>query len=244
MAEDFEETLKQHGIGVEIDHFCLASNMEQPVLFSVMGEVESILRAAPAAYMHAPFNELHPAAIDPQALSLVHHRLEQAYLLAESCGIHHMVVHSGYLPHVYFKEWHIERSIEFWDRFMAGKPKHFHIYIENVLEEEPYMLAELYQGIESVNVHGCLDTGHANCRSNVSVAEWAKVLSPYLGHVHLHNNRGDHDFHMPPGEGTADLQEVIDILEGAEKRDRPVTYTLECSQSREGYRWLEESGFL
>ncbi|MGI6258055.1 MAG: sugar phosphate isomerase/epimerase family protein [Anaerovoracaceae bacterium] len=241
MADDFEETLATHGIGVEIDHFCTASNMDAPKYAAVDQDVRGILRDVPRAFFHGPFNELHPAAIDPEALKLAYRRLEQAYEVAQGYGIHRMVVHSGYLPFVHFKEWHLERSIEFWTRFMDDKPARFHIYIENVLEDEPYMMADLLKALNHPNIHGCLDTGHATCMSKLPVEVWAKVLSPYIGHVHLHNNDGTFDHHLSPGEGRANLKEVVEILE---KEDREITYTLECRNSMDGYDWLVSNGFL
>ena len=48
--------------------------------------------------LHAPFNELHPAAIDPLAKDLARHRMEQAYTACKDLGVSKMVVHSGYVP--------------------------------------------------------------------------------------------------------------------------------------------------
>lgn len=244
MAKDFEDTMAE-GIGVEIDHFCTAYNMDEPSYSFVHEDVESILMKAPRAILHAPFNELHPAAIDPQALELAYRRLEQVYMLTQKYGIHHLVVHSGYLPFVYFKEWHTERSVKFWSCFMEDKPGDFHIYIENVLEDEPYMMEKLLWQLKNKNIHGCLDTGHANCMSSIPLEEWANVLAPYMGHVHLHNNHGSSDLHGAPEQGTADLAKTVEILHN--KKDaigRPITFTLECIPSMEGYNWLLEKGFL
>jgi sugar phosphate isomerase/epimerase len=241
MADDFKETIAKYGVGVEIDHFCTAVNMEDPQFSKLDGEVRDALTGTEKAYFHAPFNELHPAAIDPLALELAYKRLEQAYQLARLYDICHMVVHSGYLPFVHFKEWHLDRSLEFWSRFMKDKPESFHIYIENVLEDEPYMLADLLSGLKRNNIHCCLDMGHANCMSEVPLEEWVSVLAPFTSHVHLHNNDGSYDYHQPPGKGTGNVEKAVEILEG---EDTSITYTLECSNSLEGFTWLEESGFL
>lgn len=244
MADDFRETSERYNTGIEIDHYCMASNMDEPAFPVVHAQVERILSGKVHAVLHAPFNELHPAAIDPRALELAERRLEEAYEVACSHGIHRMVVHSGYLPFVYFKKWHIKRSIAFWERFMRNKPEHFHIYIENVLEDEPYMLAEMFEALDQKNIHCCLDTGHANCMSDVPVEEWARALAPFIGHVHLHNNNGEHDLHASLDDGTANLARALEILELSERNGRQTTYTLECRKSMESYQWLESNGFI
>ena len=63
------------------------------------------------------FNELYPAAIDPQIQRIAYKRYEQAYHLAKDVyGIEKMVVHSGYVPRIYYKQWHHEKSQEWLDK--------------------------------------------------------------------------------------------------------------------------------
>ena len=55
-----------------------------------------------------------------------------------------MVVHSGFLPIMYFDEWHVKQSIEFWTEYMQDKPDYFNIYIENVFDPNPEPLVEIW----------------------------------------------------------------------------------------------------
>ncbi|MFR8854973.1 MAG: hypothetical protein ACLVHQ_08755 [Oscillospiraceae bacterium] len=90
-----------------------------------------------------------------------------------------MVVHNGWLPFIYFKEWQSENGALFWQDFMADKPEDFSIYIENVLEDEPYMMKDMMSRITDDRIKICLDTGHANAMTSedISVEKWIEVLS-------------------------------------------------------------------
>ena len=153
-----------------------------------------------------------------------------------------MVVHSGYVPFVFFKSWHTDRSVEFWQEFMSDKPEDFHIYIENVLEDEPYMMGSLIERIADDRVGLCLDTGHANAAGTVDIKEWFEVLGSCTGHIHLHNNNGEADEHNPPAAGSMDMDKVMEYIDTYCSSD--TTITIEAYDLAASFRWLEERGYI
>ncbi len=58
----------------------------------------------------------------------------------------------------------------------------------------------------------CFDLGHFHILGG-SPRQYIQALLPRLIHVHLHDNRGDWDAHLPLGEGTAPWQETLSALE-------------------------------
>ena len=133
------------------------------------------MRHADRFVLHAPFNELCPSAIDPLVLDIARRRYAQAFQLADGYGIRRMVVHSGYVPLVYFKEYFVERSVEFWRAYLADKPDDFSINIENVLEDEPDMLIDIARGVDDPRFKLCFDIGHANITKNgLDIMEWTQ----------------------------------------------------------------------
>lgn len=242
VADDAEAVAAQYGLGLELAEFCTASNMDDDFDHWDMKVREKIKRTQ-RLVLHAPFNELCPAAIDPLALDLAYKRYHQAYLLAKSYGIKRMVAHSGYMPFVYFKEYFIERSVEFWKNILSDKPEDFTVVLENVLEDEPFMLVEIIKGVEDERLKLCLDIGHANItKKNLTVLEWVEAVLPYLGHVHLHNNFDWPDSHNALDIGDMDLQLLLArIIKGAPK----ATVTLEIREScRSSAEWLNSFGFI
>lgn len=69
-----------------------------------------------------------------------------------------------------------------------------------------YLLGE----ISTCHVGTCLDTGHAHLANELRLV--IQKLSGHLKLVHINDNRGDWDAHLPPGEGTIDWPWVIQEL--------------------------------
>ncbi|HML38802.1 MAG TPA: TIM barrel protein [Bacillota bacterium] len=242
MADDAVQIAEEYGIGLEIDEFCTAANMDAENFDLVDRSARKKMEGASRHIFHAPFNELFPSAIDPMALRLAYQRLNQAYELAKQYGISRMVVHSGYVPYVYFKSWFLERSVEFWRTFMADKPEDFHIMIENVLEDEPHTLAKLIGAIGDRRVRACLDIGHANCTTSLDLMEWVRALGPCLSHVHIHNNCREYDNHDPLGRGDIDMDLILKGL--MQHAAAGATYTIENLKCADSLKWLSENGWI
>ncbi len=197
--------IDEYGIGVELDQFCQAEKMDEPLAKATCLEIDGLLAKARKCILHAPFSELFPAAIDPRARLLAMERLQQAAGYVVEYGAEKMVVHSGYVPLIFHKEWHEDRSVEFWQEMMADRSDGLHIVIENVIDDEPYMMAGMMERIKIPDIRLCLDVGHASCVGSVQPREWLEVLAPYIGHIHLHNNDGTYDYHGPVFDGKTDM---------------------------------------
>ena len=188
IAPDCGEMAEKYGLGLECDAFCTAANLEDP---AVIRQAAGQMAAVGHRVLHAPFNELCPAAIDPEVRRITRMRYEQAWAMAQRLGASRMVVHSGYIPLIYFPQWFVEQSVQFWKDFLRDKPADCRILLENVLEPEPDMDLELVRRVNDPRLKLCLDLGHANSQvSETPVEAWVRRWAPCLGHVHLHNNGG------------------------------------------------------
>ena len=63
----------------------------------------------------------------------------------------------------------------------------------------------------SQNIGTCLDTGHAHLAGDLPMAIYK--LSCHLRMIHINDNKGDWDGHLPPGEGDIDWKDVMTQLE-------------------------------
>ncbi|SHH94390.1 Sugar phosphate isomerase/epimerase [Sporobacter termitidis DSM 10068] len=242
VAGDAAPVAAEYGLGLELAEFCTASNMDAD--FNEWDAVaREKMKSADRLVLHAAFNELCPAAIDPLVLDIAKRRYRQAYELAAGYGIRRIVAHSGYVPFVYFKQYFVDRSVEFWQEFLSDKPADLTVVLENVLEDEPFMLIDVVKGVGDPRLRLCLDVGHANItKKDVTMEEWARAVVPYLGHAHLHNNRGWPDSHDPLFDGDMDLEALLHILAGGAP---DATLTLEIRDScRSSVEWLANKGFL
>ncbi len=242
VAEDAAAVAAEYNLGLELAEFCTASNMD--IGFDQWDAVaRDKLRRSDRHILHAAFNELCPAAIDPLVLDITRKRYYQAYELAGTYGIRRMVVHSGYMPYVYFKRYFIDRSVAFWKDFLSEKPADLTVVLENVLEDEPYLLIEVVKEIGDARLKLCLDAGHANInRKDITMEAGVEAVIPYLGHVHLHNNRGWPDDHQPLHDGDMDMESLMRLISAGAPE---ATITLEIREScRSSVKWLVEKGFL
>jgi len=236
------ETLAaEYGIGLELAEFCEARQLDAPD-DTLMDSVRRKTAMAPAGVFHAPFSELCPAAIDPLVRQVTLRRYRQSVALARELGIHRLVIHSGFVPIVYFREWFVPESVKFWRELLPALPPDTEILLENVMEEGPGPLLDILEQLNEPRIRMCLDVGHANdFLSKTPVLEWVRRCAPFTSHVHLHNNEGGWDTHSPLGEGTIPMKEVIDYLE---ENAPGVTYTLENMDAAPSLVWLTENGFL
>ena len=186
-----------------------------------------------AAFCYAPNLE------DPAVLSAV--RSDMAADLAQDLGVRRLVIHGGFVPQVYFPEWYVEQSVLFWREFLRQLPQDMTVALENVMEPQPRLLAEIARQVDDPRLGLCLDIGHANTFvSRVPPLEWVAPMAPWLRHVHLHNNAGHDDLHDPLGQGTLAMEQVLDtILELCPA----ATFTLENQDCGPSLVWLREHGY-
>ena len=247
-TENSVEAARCYGIGLELNHTCISENLDdapevrQSLLAQMASDIEK--SGTQNLFMHGPFTEIYPAAIDPRAREFGRKRLDQAFEAARSLNIHNMVVHNGWLPFIYFKEWQAEKGSEFWMDYIEDKPADFRIYVENVLEDEPYMMADMMKKIDDPRIRLCLDVGHAHAvtSADIPVETWIEVLSPWLGHFHLHNNDGTGDQHNIFAEGTMDMDKILRTIRANCSKD--VTFTIEAREAVACTEWLKIHGWL
>jgi len=239
ISEGCREAAKRYGLGLECDTFCTAVNLEDKD--SIWQAVQQ-LADSERRVLHAPFNELCPAAIEPEVVKITRMRYEQAWAMAQKLGTNRMVVHSGFIPLIYFPEWFVEKSVAFWKDFLQDKPENAEFLLENVLEGEPDMTASIVEAVDDPRFKLCLDIGHANCEvSNIPVETWVRRWAPRLGHVHIHNNEGGWDIHDHLYRGTIPMQEILTLLDELAPR---ATWTLETLEAAPSCQWLAAQGWI
>ena len=248
-SEGALKVAKDFGVGPEINHTCISEELDPSNRRNLLAQIRKDIAAAGVSdpsglFLHGPFTEIHPAAIDYRARQMGMERLNEAYEVAAALGINRMVVHTGWIPFIYFKSWQAEKGAEFWQKFMSDKPSDFHIYVENVLDDEPYMLLDMMKRIDNPSIKLCLDTGHANATTSpeLPVEKWIEVLGSHIGHFHLHNNDGTGDSHSPFDCGSMDMNSIFSAIN--KFCDDDVTLTIEARDARACLCWLDKNNYL
>lgn len=231
---------KAHGLGLEIAEFCTPWYLDTQRDYADRLLREK-LTSADRFVLHAPFSELFPCAIDPKVRAVAAERYRQVIDAAKSCGAAKVVVHAGYNPYIYFPVWYTEQSVTFWREFAREIPADMVFCLENVLEEEPEMLAEIVRQVDDPRVRLCLDSGHVNAYAKAPIDRWLTACAGLIGHFHLHNNDGSRDSHSQLFQGSLPMEELLGTI-GADFAD--ATVTLELMDAAPSVRWLLEQGAL
>jgi len=168
--------------------------------------------------VHAPFFDLNPGALDPLIRQATRQRLEQALQLAGRLQADLMIVHPGVDKWRYPRLEHawLELAQEFFPSLVEQAEKiDCHLAIENIYEESPDTLVQLVDSVNSNFFGHCFDAGHWHLFGRRPMAEWLRAISSRLFHLHLHDNHGRADEHLPVGDGTIDfspLQQHLKLM--------------------------------
>ena len=226
-------------LGCEDITFSYAPMLDDP---AALPQASNRVAGLSRLWLHAPFAELIPCAIDPLVRQTAQHRFRQTLAAAQKLGIRQVVLHGGFIPHVYFPEWYVEQSVLFWRDFLQEVPPDFVLALENVMEPSPDTLVSIAAGVDDPRLGLCLDVGHANtCVSTTPPAAWVAPMAPYLRHVHLHSNEGDTDLHGALGTGTVPMGDVIDAVLRAAPQ---ATFTIENQNALPSLQWLARQGYI
>ena len=159
-------------------------------------------------FVHAPFFDLNVGAIDPAIRQVSQQRLFQSLTFASQLNASLMVIHPG------VDKWRYPKLEQVWLanampslQALAEQAAAFQcrLALENIYEETPALLVQLVEAINSEWFGHCFDAGHWHLFGKRSMAEWLGAVAPRLFHLHLHDNHGLADDHLPIGEGVIDF---------------------------------------
>lgn len=171
--------------------------------------------------LHAPFaDHIDITSLDDEVRKSSVNEMIKATESAAELGVKHIVLHpgperEGRPPAEEFFN-HLECACESVN-LVAKRCNELGLtlLLENML---PHLLFGRTQDMlyimgaaEEMNIGTCLDTGHANLAGDLPSV--IHKLSCHLRMVHVNDNRGDRDDHLPPGEGNVDWTHVLTQLE-------------------------------
>jgi sugar phosphate isomerase/epimerase len=140
--------------------------------------------------------------------------IKRALETADLVPFRHMVVHLGER----YDSWS-QRTMEYAEAALEhlgafARPLGVKVLVENLLSE-PTTPEHLVTILDLGHLDGigvCLDLGHAHI--TVGVAEAVSVLGSRIVSLHAHDNHGQKDEHLWPGDGTIEWPAVREALQG------------------------------
>jgi sugar phosphate isomerase/epimerase len=165
--------------------------------------------------LHAPFGDLSPGAQDKRILEATRDKLRRCFQLVEVFKPLSVVCHLNYEEHkhsYHLDEW-FQNSLATWREFLAiAAEQNTTIMFENTYEVSPEIHQRILQTLNSSQARFCLDTGHLNAFAKKTWQNWLPPLQNWLGQLHLHDNHGNRDEHLPIGAGNFDFPGLFAYL--------------------------------
>ncbi|HIJ77976.1 MAG: sugar phosphate isomerase/epimerase [Desulfobulbaceae bacterium] len=180
-----------------------------------------------ACTLHAPFFDLAPGALDPYILEASRNKLRRAFSLIELFAPKAIVCHLNYErdKHGNKQDAWFDKSLSTWQELLViAGANNVSLMLENTYETTPDQLKRMLVALDSPFVRFCLDVGHVHAFAKNRWQDWLPELEPWLGQVHLHDNDGNRDSHLAPGQGSFDFAGLFSYL--AMRKLSPI-FTLE-----------------
>jgi sugar phosphate isomerase/epimerase len=176
--------------------------------------------------MHAPlFSDLEMGRGGEPAVNVIHpeksrridamDEVKRALEAAEQIPFRFMILHLGEREDTWGPR-ALEHSITALEHLRAfANPLGVKILIENLQGEvaTPAHLTHILTAGHFHDIGVCFDVGHAHLGDGV--ASSLSEVGPQVRSSHLHDNRGDKDTHLWPGDGTIDWDETLTGLRAA-----------------------------
>jgi sugar phosphate isomerase/epimerase len=193
--------------------------------------------------MHAPFIDLSPGGFDPDVVAVTRARFLDTFRLAEIFRPRTIVFHSGYdrWKYVHNLQLWLENSIRFWAPFLElAERVDTYIAMENIFEHTPENIAALIARLDSPRFGACFDIGHWRLFATVDLGAWLAAIAPALHVLHLHDNHGQFDDHLVPGDGSIDFDEFNRQLAASGAAPRTLTFEPHRREDiARGVAWLK-----
>jgi len=203
--------LYENGVGPEI--YLCAGTLDSMKPGRAEAAAESLRSGGVGtATFHAPFEDLWPGARDEEARLLAVRRLRQAIALVPVFRPRGIVVHGGYYGWIFdfdSSKWLEPARRTFGEVMETAEKQGVDLFLENVFDESPEHLLRLKEAVGSNRLGFCCDAGHATLFSAVPVHKWVEAFGKDLREMHIHDNMGRRDDHLPVGEGTINFRGVL-----------------------------------
>lgn len=212
---DYRKTIKKYRLQPEI-------GLEGDLLYTTptrtYADAAAFLRdEGLACTLHAPFADLSPGAQDQYIRTVSRDKLHMAFDLLEIFKPRAIVCHLGYEEnkHGYAADTWFEHTLATWRSLLpAVEEGRTRLMFENTYETGPTIHRRLLEALDTPKAGFCLDVGHLLAFAHTGWRDWLPEMNPWLGQLHLHDNHGNRDEHLPIGAGSFDFQDLFTYLQG------------------------------
>ena len=206
---------RSKGLGLEVATFAFPENLEQHDADLMARHIRALEGITPVA-SHGPFLDLAATSRDPAIVAICEQRhrrsLEATFQLKATI----YVAHTNFNPLIRqegYRRDFTRRLCDFWLPLADVAGQHeVTIVLENLWEEGPEIQQQVVDMANHPHLRASFDNGHALVFSRRSASDWIKALGDSLVHLHLHDNNGEQDEHLPVGQGIENWSGLLEAV--------------------------------
>lgn len=194
----------------------------------IQAVAEELSRNRLGCSIHAPFLDLSPGAFDSKIREATLQRLLHTLDIADVLHPNIVNVHAHYEKHRFgwkMDQWLGEAEETFEPLVRRAEKSRTVLTVENTFEEEPTVIERLLKAFDSPNLRACFDVGHFHMFHKIPLKAWWTALGKRISLLHIHDNHGDRDEHLVPGEGNFPFPAYFNLLKDLKHE---MTITVEC----------------
>lgn len=194
--------------------------------------------------IHAPFMDVNIASLQEQSRINSVDQIKKSIDLANEIDAEAVVVHPGlatFLAKKYFLD-DVYKTANKSIKEIGEYSKDLGIL--TTIENMPNFESMIYQNIEdlhetvtSLDMSMTLDIGHGN---HVGYSADGMIFDS-IKHIHIHDNLGDDDTHLPLGEGNIDLKRIVNTLEDKNYDGIYIIEVNDYDSIKKSYKYMKEN---
>lgn len=242
---NIDESLKlaeEYGFGFEYNDFFTPDILENESLADELISRYKARELPEYCTMHGDFFDVLIFSEDRRIREISELRIRQSLDTARKLGVKGVVFHTNHNPllntDLYIGNWY-ECNERFWRKILR-EYRDLEIYMENMFDNSPDMLAELAKRLSDEKNFGvCLDYAHAVIYGS-DINDWTEKLSPYVRHIHINDNDLKNDLHLAVGDGKIDWNGFRQNLEVLSEASSALIETSSLESQRRSAEFLSE----
>ena len=194
--------------------------------------------------LHGVFYDICLDSSDPKIRQISYERVKSSLDIAQKLNCKGVVFHTNYITwmktEAYQNRW-IKKNKEVFLKLIE-EYKDLEIYIENMFDLDPMLLARLVKEINHPRIRVCLDVAHASI-SNVDIEDWFNMLGKYISHIHINDNDRIVDSHQELGKGIIDYKKVYKLINKLNDNTSILIEISDYDKTFNSIKYLKDGGF-
>lgn len=240
---DYLAFSEKYHMGFEYNDFFLPSVLDNAAEKErLIEEYLSLGRDCSQDTLHGAFLDICIDSSDHRIFQVSDLRVRQSMDIAKQMGLRAVIFHTNYIVNFrlqsYLETW-LSRNEAYWRQIIKDYPGQ-EIFLENMFDDSPWLLQQLaLRMADEPHFSVCLDTAHALI-SGSPLEPWLEDLKPHVSHIHINDNDGKEDLHLPLGAGIFSWEKYDQWIRSFDIKPSILIEVRDFSSLQKSIRYMEQ----